>query len=61
MRRFEDQVDPERKLPEGERLRRAKQARKAPFAQLAFKSSRARQMDRRYGQRLTPPSGSLTD
>jgi hypothetical protein len=43
LRRFEDQVDPQRRLPEAERLRRAEQARKAHFVQLAFRSSRARQ------------------
>jgi hypothetical protein len=49
MRRFEDQVDPERTLPPAERLRRAEQARKAHFAQLALRSSRARQKARRHG------------
>lgn len=44
MRRFEDQVDPERKLSQPERLRRAEQARKAHFQELAFRSSRARQV-----------------
>lgn len=47
LRRFEDEVDPERKLSEGERLRRAEQARKAHFVRLAFSSSRARQKGRR--------------
>jgi hypothetical protein len=47
MRRFEDQVDPERKLSESERLRRAEQARKAHFVELALRSSRARQLARR--------------
>jgi hypothetical protein len=40
--RFEDQVDPDRVLPEGERLRRAESARKAHFARLALASARAR-------------------
>ena len=40
--RFIDQVDPERCLPEPERLRRAAAARKAYFARLALKSARAR-------------------
>ncbi len=40
--RFEDQVDPDRVLPEAERLRRAESARKAHFARLALKSARAR-------------------
>jgi hypothetical protein len=51
MRRFEDEVDPDRKLSEGERIRRAEQARKAHFVQLAFKSSRARQTARRNRHR----------
>jgi len=40
--RFEDQVDPDRVLPEAERLRRAESARKAHFARLALASARAR-------------------
>lgn len=40
--RFENEVDPERALPEEERLRRATYARKAYFAKLALKSARAR-------------------
>jgi len=42
-RRFIDQVDPDRVLPEAERERRAQAARRAYFAALAFKSARARQ------------------
>lgn len=42
LKRFEDQVDPDRTLPEAERLRRAEQARKAYFTSLALKSARAR-------------------
>lgn len=42
MRRFEDQVDPERTLTPGERARRAEHARKAYFARLALKSAKAR-------------------
>jgi hypothetical protein len=41
-RRFFDQVDPNRSLPEGERRRRAEQARKAHYTDLAYKSARAR-------------------
>lgn len=41
-KRFLDQVDPDRTLPEAERQRRAESARKSYFAQLAFKSVRAR-------------------
>lgn len=41
--RFERQVDPEGVLGEDERHRRAENARKAYFAQLALASARARQ------------------
>lgn len=40
--RFLEEVDPCRVLPEAERHRRAQQAKKAYFAGLALKSSRAR-------------------
>ena len=40
--RFEDEVDPDRRLPADERLRRAEHARKAYFTQLALKSAKAR-------------------
>jgi hypothetical protein len=40
--RFLDQVDPNRELPEAERLRRAKHARKAYMLGLARKSAAAR-------------------
>jgi hypothetical protein len=40
--RFEDQVDPDRQLPESERIRRATYARRQYFASLALKSARAR-------------------
>ena len=42
LRKFEIEVDPERVLPEAERLRRAQYARKAHFARLALASARAR-------------------
>jgi hypothetical protein len=51
MRRFEEQVDPKGKLSPAERARRAEQARKAHFAQLALRSSRARQRARVGGDR----------
>lgn len=44
--RFEHQVDPDRRLPEGERRRRAEAAKKAYFTALALKSSRARRAQR---------------
>jgi hypothetical protein len=40
--RFVDEVDPDRSLPEDERLRRATSARKAYFARLALASARVR-------------------
>lgn len=40
--RFEDEVDPNRELPEAERLRRAKHARSAYFARLALRSAKVR-------------------
>lgn len=61
MRRFEDQVDPDRRLSQTERLRRAEQARKAHFAQLALCSSRARQTARGNGHRRTPSSRARAD
>jgi hypothetical protein len=42
LRRFEDQVDPDRTLPEAERNRRAAAARRAHMNSLAFKSAKAR-------------------
>jgi hypothetical protein len=41
-KQFEDQVDPERKLPEAERKLRAESARKAHYARVAFIASKAR-------------------
>ena len=41
-RGFLDEVDPDRTLPEAERERRAKQARKAYYVRLALKSATAR-------------------
>jgi hypothetical protein len=41
-RRFEDEVDPDRKLPEQERHRRAEAAMKGHMARMALASSRAR-------------------
>jgi hypothetical protein len=42
MRRFEDQVDPDRTLAPAERAKRAARARRAYFLQLAAKSARTR-------------------
>lgn len=44
--RFLDEVDPDRQLPDDERLRRAESARKAYFARLALKSARSRSVRR---------------
>ena len=41
-RRFEDEVDPDRKLSPSERGRRAANAKKAYFHRLALKSAQAR-------------------
>ncbi len=50
--RFLDEVDPDRTLPEGERLRRADAARRAYFARLALRSAQAR------ARRASRPSSS---
>jgi hypothetical protein len=52
--RFELQVDPDRTLPEAERLRRAEAARKAYFHGLAAKSAAAR-------RRSSPTSARPSD
>lgn len=40
--KFEDQVDPDRKLPADERARRAESARRAYYQRLALKSAQSR-------------------
>lgn len=42
--RFLDQVDPDRRLPEQERQRRAEAAKKAYFTKLAYLSARRRRV-----------------
>jgi hypothetical protein len=42
LQRFEDEVDPDRTLPEAERIRRAEAKRRAYFTRLALKSAQAR-------------------
>lgn len=42
MERFEDQVDPQREMPEDVRRRLAEHARKAYFTRLALKSAQSR-------------------
>jgi hypothetical protein len=44
-RRFEDEVDPERELPEDERYRRAKSAQRAHMSAIAQKSVKARKTE----------------
>lgn len=53
--RFVDQVDPDRRLPEQERNRRAEAARRAYFTRLAYLSARSR---RRVGTGSPGPSSS---
>ena len=40
--RFEEQVDPDHTLPEGERARRAEAVRRLYFVQVAYRSAKAR-------------------
>lgn len=42
MRKFEDQVDPDRTLPAAERAKRAESARKAHYQRMALASVKAR-------------------
>lgn len=44
--RFEKQIDPEGKLPTEERAKRAESARKAFYAEMAFKSARSRRRNK---------------
>ena len=53
LRRFEDEVDPERSLPEAERQRRAIAARKAWMARLAYRSARVRSSRRQTAPHTT--------
>lgn len=52
--RFIDEVDPDRTLPDDERLRRAEYARKAYFARLALRSAQVRA---KKSKRTTRKSG----
>lgn len=51
LRKFEDQVDPDRKLPQAERLRRAEAARRAHMTDLALASVRSRRAKSRKGKK----------
>lgn len=44
LRRFLDEVDPDRELPEAERQRRAEAARRAYFTRLAYRSAKVRRL-----------------
>jgi hypothetical protein len=46
LKRFEDQVDPNRELAEAERQRRALAARRAHMSRMALKSARVRRQRR---------------
>lgn len=46
MRKFEDQVDPDRVLPAEERAKRAENARKAHYQRMALKSAQSRRAKR---------------
>jgi hypothetical protein len=50
-KRFLDEVDPDRVLPEAERQRRAENARKAFYQRLALASVKARQARRKNSER----------
>jgi hypothetical protein len=54
--RFLDEVDPNRELPEPERLRRAEHARSAYFARLAYRSARARRANRGANAKTAAPA-----
>jgi hypothetical protein len=62
LKRFIEQVDPARALPESERLRRAEAARRAYFARLAFASARTRSARRqRRGRGSVMPMVLLSE
>ncbi|MDQ3662690.1 MAG: hypothetical protein M3454_16870 [Actinomycetota bacterium] len=46
--RFENEVDPDRVLPEAERQRRAESARKAHLSRMAYRSSVARRKAKEF-------------
>jgi hypothetical protein len=49
-RRFLDEVDPNRELSDGERIRRAESARKAFYQRLALASAKARRARKTGGE-----------
>jgi hypothetical protein len=59
---FEDQVDPDRELPEADRLTRANAARRAYFTKLAAKSAKVRgekAAARRYAAELRQVAAAI--
>ncbi len=56
-KRFEDEVDPDRTLPEAERIRRAGLARRRYYTDLAYRSARARRQ-RAAARRQEEPQGT---
>lgn len=52
-KKFEDEVDPDRVLPEAERAIRAEHARRAHFLRLALKSANARRERRDRRNKVT--------
>ncbi len=58
LRRFDDQVDPDRCLSPQERAKRAEAAKRAYFASLALKSARARRRGRVQEQDASTPGGT---
>lgn len=52
--RFVDDVDPHRRLPEPERIRRAEAARKAYFSRIAYLAARSRNGRRRPSDPQAP-------
>lgn len=57
--RFEREVDPDGILPPDERARRAESARKAYFAELAYRSSVARSKAKRYAAEAAAAEAEL--
>ena len=49
LRKFANQVDPEQRLPEPERMKRAENLRKAHMQRLAFQSAKARRLRKETG------------
>lgn len=54
---FADKVDPDHKLPEAERARRAENARKAHYQRLALKSAQVRRRKRERAATVTDDLG----